>query len=208
MMINNYSYTPFKGRASIIKEADKICRSVNSDFPHLSPFMSWHQYHEPYKHYKAFIPYWEKLDDLRDATKATNTAYDYYEVLINKLKINKCANCGDLSDLVYLKCKNKNFDDVKCIQLGGTSPAYPKRHVKYDHIAVMFNHNNKHVLIDPLFQFADFLPNALLKYKTIFKRFIPDFNENFELKLFDSEAVKIHPYDLKELTKKYEHLIG
>ena len=34
------------------------------------------------------------------------------------------------------------------------------------------------------------------------------FNENFELKLFDSEAVKIHPYDLKELTKKYEHLIG
>ena len=209
MMIYNSYNTPFTGRASIIKQADKICRSVNSTFPHLSPYLSWHQYHEPYKHYKAFIPYWAKLDDLRDATKATDTAYDYYDVLINKLKSNKCANCGELSDIVYLKCKNNNFEDVKCVQLGGTSPVYPKRHVKYDHIAVMFKHNNKHIVIDPLFEFADFLPNALVKYKTIFKRFINNFNEKFDLKLVeDSDAVKIHPDDLKVLTKKYGHLIG
>ena len=73
----------------------------------------------------------------------------------------------------------------------------------------MFKHNNKHIVIDPLFEFADFLPNALVKYKTIFKRFINNFNEKFDLKLVeDSDAVKIHPDDLKELTKKYGHLIG
>lgn len=208
MMINNYSYTPFTGRASIIKDADKICRIVNSDFPHLSPYLSWHQYHQPYTHYQAFIPYWSKLDDLREATKATDTAYDYYDVLIKKLKNNKCANCGELSDIVYLKCKNKNFEDVKCVQLGGISPVYKKRKEKYDHIAVMFRHKGKDIVIDPLFGFADFLPNALVKYKTIFKHLISGFNENFDLNLFDSWTVKIHPYDLKELTKKYEHLIG
>ena len=76
-------FTPslnFSGRASIIKEADKICRNVNSNFPHVSPYLAWNQYHQPMEHYRAFISYWSKLDELRAATRYTDTAFDYYDV--------------------------------------------------------------------------------------------------------------------------------
>lgn len=203
-------FTPslnFSGRASIIKEADKICRNVNSNFPHVSPYLAWNQYHQPMEHYRAFISYWSKLDELRAATRYTDTAFDYYDVLINKLKVLKSANCGDLSDIVYLKCKNKNFDDVKLVQLGGVSDITGKK-VKYDHVAVEFKHNGKSILIDPLFGFADFVQNGFLKYKGIFKRFINGYNENFRLTLFDTDTVRIQPYDLEKLILKHKDLVG
>ncbi len=212
MNVSNNTFAPsscqtFTGRAAIIKEADKICRSVNTKFPHISPYLCWHQIKNPEKHYNIFLPLWDKLDKMRDAIYDTDTAYDYYDVLIKKIKKNKCANCDDLSDIVYLKCKNKNYEDVRLIQLNGFDPVTKKR-VKYDHVAVEFTYKNRKIVIDPLFGIADFASNCILKYKTIFRRFIDDFDENLRLVLLKSDDVKIHPDDLKDLTEKYKGLIG
>ena len=207
MNISFYPSNNFTGRASIIKEADQICRSVNNKFPHSSPYMDWNKYHQPVEHYQAFIPLWKKLDEMRNATMKTDTAYDYYDVLIQKMQKFKCANCDDLCDIVYLKCKNKNYENVRFVQLAGVNPDTNKK-VMYDHIAIEFTHKGKKVLIDPLFGFADFVPNCFLKYKGIFKSLIDGFEENLKIDVFKSDEVKIHPEDLNYLTRKYRELIG
>lgn len=207
MKTSFYPSNNFTGRAAIIKEADQICRSINVKLPHSSPYLAWNKYHQPVEHYEAFLPLWKNLDDIRSATEKTDTAYDYYDVLIQKIQKLKCANCDDLCDIVYLKCKNKNYENVRFVQLGGVNDQTGKK-VKYDHIAIEFTHNGKQVLIDPLFGIADFVPNCFLKYKGILKSLISGFEEKLDLTLFKSDEVKIHSDDLKDLTNKYRELIG
>lgn len=205
-MIRNYYQSPsFSGRAKIVKDADLICRNINSVFPHTTPSFSWLNFDMPTSYIGVFERYSKKLASLREATENTDTAFDYYDQTIKLLKQYKCANCNELADIAYIVCKNKNFDNVRQVGLYGFDRINSK-FVDYDHVAVAFDHNGKSVILDPWLGLADFLQNCKTKYFCRFNKFLNNFNENFDLVFGQEFEVKIHKDDLKDLFIQHKEL--
>lgn len=205
MNIQNNTPQSFQGRALIVKEADKICRNVNKAFPHTSPSYSWINYGKPAAYDDVFKRIDDKVSMIRDMKYDTDTAYDYYNILMRMLRKEKAANCEELSDITYLACKNKKFKLVNQIGIYGYNPLKDK-YTDYDHMAVSFRHEDKTIIIDPWFGIADYAKNCLLKYKTVFSKFFDKYNPDLEMVYKVEDAVRIDKTDLKDLMKIYPEL--
>lgn len=206
MQINtNYNHTTFTSRAQIIKEADKICRNVNKTFPHFSPSYSWINFNMPEKYDPNFSKIEQKLKNIRNQTDKAPTPFKYYNTLMKLVKKYKCANCGELADITYISCKNKNLKDVNIVGIYGYNPK-KKKYVEYDHIAVSFKSGKKQIVIDPWFGIADFANNCLVEYKQKYHKFFKNFNPNLKMILKKEDRYNIDPYDIKKIMNKYPEL--
>lgn len=206
MNIKSNTSQSFSGRAQIIKDADKICRGINSAFPHFSPSYSWFNFGKPRKFNDAFIRYDDKLNMIRASRDYTDTAYDYYNKLMRLVKKYKCANCEELAEIAYLACKNKKLQDVKLIGIYGYNNRKHKL-VDYDHMAVSFRDGKKTVIVDPWFGIADFAQNCLVKYTQTYHEFFDRFNPDFKMTFKSEPAVRIGKSDLADLMKRYSEFL-
>lgn len=195
----------FLGRAQIIKDADKICRNVNSAFPHFSPSYSWINYDRPYKFNEAFNKYDEILSKIRTSKSDTEYAFDYYNNLMRMVRKYKCANCEELSEITYLACKNKKLKNVNLIGIYGYNTKKDML-IDYDHMAVSFRKGNKTVIIDPWFGIADFAQNCLVKYKQKYHEFFKYFNPNLKMTFRAEPPFRIDTSEIEELMKIYPEL--
>lgn len=202
MNLDNLNSQSFLGRAKIIKDADKICRDINLAFPHFSPSYSWVNSGKPQNFVDLFCRYDRKLELIRISQYKTDYAYDYYNNLLSLVQKYKCANCGELSEIVYLACKKKNLKNVNLIGIYGFNPMNNKL-VDYDHMAVSFTDGKNTVIIDPWLGFADFAQNCLVKYKQNYHKFLARFNPNLKLTFKTEPSVKICKSDFQDLMKKY-----
>lgn len=205
MNITNNPPQMFTGRAKIVRDADKICRKVNSAFPHISPSYAWINYNEPMDFGDAFLKIEKRLAKLRAEVDDTDVAYDYYNALMSLIRKYKCANCGELSDIAYLVCKNKNLKHVNLVGVYGYNPQKNK-YTDYDHVAVSFRHGKDKIVIDPWFGFADFAKNCLLQYKEKYHKFFKRFNPDLKIVFQNEIPVRIAEPDLKDLMKIYPEL--
>lgn len=201
----NNNQQNFTGRSQIIKDADKICRNINTSFPHISPSYSWVNLGKPDQYEKLFQKIEKKLNIIRFKEQEAPNAYNYYKTLFKLTKKYKCANCGELADIAYISCKNKKLKDVAIVGVYGYDTKKNK-YIDYDHVAVRFKHGKKEVIIDPWFGFADFTKNCLLKYKEKYHEFFQEFDSNLKI-LFQREAeVHINQLDLSKLMEKFPEL--
>ena len=205
MINNNINSQNFQGRKPIIKSADLICRQVNTKFPHISPRFCWFNLNEPVKYDASFVRLEQKLSRLRFFTQNSEYAFDYYKNLLSLLKKNQCANCGELADVAYLICKNRHLKDVNKTAVYGYNRK-TKKLIDYDHFVVSFKHNNKYVIIDPLLGVADFASNCKFIYKNMFGKFFENFDKKLDIVFKKEGTVKIHPDNLKELSRKFPQI--
>lgn len=205
MNISSNTSQSFLGRAQIIKDADRICRNVNSAFPHFSPSYSWINYDRSYKFNEAFNKYDKILSKIRTSKSDTEYAYDYYNNLMQMVRKYKCANCEELSEITYLACKNKNLKNVNLIGIYGYNTRKDKL-IDYDHMAVSFRKGNKTVIIDPWFGIADFAQNCLVKYKQKYHEFFKYFSPDLKMVFRTEPSVRISKSDFEDLMKIYPEL--
>jgi hypothetical protein len=245
-------YSPnFTARNKIIRDADKICRAVNSRFPHISPTYRTREIasnilnlieeyengfkntplaaQKKYKKYEklveSYITAGNQLENTRSKRVVYNGLSDYVSKLIVSLRKDQLANCAELSEIAFLMCKNKKFDDVKIFSLeafekfNAKNPTH-KNLVKagcdiesvsvvdLDHVAVSFRHKNKTVVVDPWLGISDFAENYKTKIKTLYKNFFLDLKDNYSIRLqnFDNELDTNKQCELDAIFKKYRSL--
>ncbi len=195
----------FTGRSAIVKKADKICRDINTAFPHISPSYSWINFGKPEKYEQLFQNIEKNLNTIRWQESNASSEYSYYKTLLKLTKKYKCANCGELADITYISCKNKNLKDVAIVGVYGYDTKNNKL-VDYDHVAVRFRHGKKEIIIDPWFGIADYAQNCLMKYKNKYHEFFNGFNSNLKMLFQKEPVININSRDLSKLIEKYPEL--
>lgn len=202
---NAKSYLVFKGRASVIKDADKICRNVNSAFTHISPSYSWVNLGKPIDYDPLFTKIDDKLRIIRKQKNSAVDSLDYYKKLMSLVKKYKCANCGEMADITYLYCKSRKLKDVNIVGIYGYNPKSDS-YIDYDHVAVRFRAGKKDIIIDPWFGITDFARNCIVKYKQKYHDFFENFNPNLKLSLLKESSVYIDKDDLEKLIKLFPEI--
>ena len=215
----------FGARAPIIRDTEKICRLINSEFPAISSTKI--SEFDNTKEIKAFqnladYIYYKIKTTVRDpAWKAYNktTPEDFYIKLVEMVKTNRVANCADFSKLCNLICKINGIKSQKC-ELTLVSPE-GRLVGNIDHAIHAFRVDNKEmpifaklgnlkntIIIDPWLGFAEFAPNTEIKFKSEFNKFfqIPD-GYSIALNTGGFGEPEIPPESIEKLRKLFPNLI-
>lgn len=178
-------------RTQIKKEAEKVCRIINSEFPSLSSTKISEFYNTKTNPY--FQQYTHKIEN-RIETKVRRPLWlsyrgegselPFYQTLVEKIKDIKAANCGDLSKLCRLICNMNGIPSHKAEMLiekkdgqfgGSIDHAIQILPLKKESIAFKPFAKLKDVLIiDPWLGFAEFAPKAE-------EKFLKEYNQFFNL---------------------------
>lgn len=189
MKINNNNYTCFTSRNSEIRFADDIARHVNKICPRMSNTLLQRLDNAPNFsfaiskiddkitdiHYKMhdnsniFTTLFSKLFKPKIKTKKNIENY------IRLIKLHKAGNCTEAATLGALAAKANGLENV-CI--GDVVSKFG--FINYNHAVVLIKNNKNSYVIDPWLGFADYLPNAVLRYKYELKTGV-DFIKNKDM---------------------------
>ena len=177
-------------KTQIKKEAEKICRIINSEFPSISSTkISEFDNTKINPYFQQYTTKVQKRIDtevrkpLWMAYRGEGSELPFYQTLVEKIKDIKAANCGDLSKLCRLICNMNGIPSYKAEmlikkkdgQFGGSidhAIQILPLHITKESIAFKPFAKLKDVLIiDPWLGFADFAPKAEEKFLKEFSRF-------------------------------------
>ena len=170
----------FQARNSVIKKADNIARHVNKLYPRVSgtKMYSLDSYasNKTYFYYKCFGKVFSKykkkikhvrnlLKTLYNCEKSNFYKCNFYSELITS---EKAGNCGESSFLARMIAACNGIKNTKIVYLDCQGK-------NLDHYMVYVN-DKKPYIIDSWLGFADYVPNALEKFRSEYSKFI-DINE-------------------------------
>ena len=192
---NNNVY--FNARNPKIRFADDIARNVNRVFPRISPTKvetfnkaSWYEE-------DLLEELWGKLLLLRielRTMKDLSLLSDKINFLFDSIKKHRIGNCGEAADLALIAAKTNGIEN--CIRAHLETP----RGESFDHAVVLIN-DEKPYIIDAWLGFADYIPNAIKKYQTIFRNCF-DFNDMGEkIVIKEVENIFNEDFSIEELKK-------
>lgn len=214
----------FTARAPQIRDAEKFCRLVNSEFPVISS-TKYAKFNNA-KNEKRFADCIVELhakdsEFVRKPLDKARNAHGFKEAiitLIEKVKQHKIANCADFSKLCAAICNingvevlqpelhlvNKNGDLTGKIVDHAVLMIKPK---KLKFFEKMKNLRNV-IIIDPWLGVADFAPNIEQKFKCEFSKFfkIPD-DIDIALTPYTPQGIKFDEDTILVLKEKYPNLI-
>lgn len=164
--LNNYN--SFKAHCPEIKLGQKVCNTVNKEFPHYSLFKF-----KPLidKHLTKIPGGGKMLMNLMmklyvDLPDNLHNSVQYLGDLFSYLKTNSCFNCHESSILSELVLK------LNGIENSYTASVY-KNDSKIEHVVCFFNRdgseyngikNNQTIIIDPWSEICDFANNVFKEY--------------------------------------------
>lgn len=221
--------TNFNGRNANLKQADKILRKINKEFPSSSPW------HADYRATKAdrisedqIATMWTtvKLNAFRESQESVvnKNLYKYATCLIEGTKRYKVANCKELAELAFLIAKVNGIDNCYCANLY-LKNYKTKKNIDIEHSITLINHtsykntkladpyyddipshtdlqepNDKTIVVDPLFGIVDYWKNAKKIYLN--NGFITP-KPNDELTVFIRKPILESDNDIKKLQVNY-----
>lgn len=178
MQIGVNNKVNFTSRNKTIRFADDIVRKVNNEFPRISAsrvddFSSINS--------KIFLQkkLWCEINRMRDnrdiSFLCSKGIVEKFSSLINPIKKFKLGNCSESTHLTTLVAR-----------LNGVKNCFPTRLYSpegfdFDH-SVLYVNDEKSYVIDAWLGFADYLPEARLRYQK-------EFRKHFEFDLADSEKI-------------------
>lgn len=224
MQINNsYNSTQtFCSRAKIIRDTEKICQIIRTEFPAISP-SKIAEFNNANKH-KTYIkklqmkleqnvrkPAWSEFD-------TQDNVENFYIKLVEGIKNFKLANCADFSKLCNLICSINGINSQKA-ELSLLSPKGAlKGHIDHAiHIIPLdgefpfikeLSKMKNAIIIDPWLGIVDFAPNAEIKFKSEYNQFfkIPnDYRLALSCHVFGEPEIKTQA--AKNLREKFPNLI-
>lgn len=190
---------------NILKETEKICRIINSEFPAISS-TKISEFHcaennltfqtfanNVYKRIRELIrdPIWKGYKEGDEQI--------FYLNLVNGIKHHKIANCADYSKLCNLICGINGIQSQKAEMLLVKSDGRMGEMI--DHAIHVISSNGKDIkmnklsklnnvlIIDPWLGFADYAPQAEARFKSDFHKFF---------KIPDGYSIMLNPYTTKE----------
>lgn len=178
MQIDNYSNIKFTSRNKTIRFADDIVRKVNNEFPRISASRV-----DDFSSIKSMSYYqlnlWGRIERMRDHRDISFLCsvgiVEKFSSLINPIKKLKIGNCSESTHLTTLVAR---LNGVKnCVPTSLYSP----EGFDFDH-SVLYVNDEKSYVIDAWLGFADYLPEARLRYQK-------EFRKHFEFDFADSERM-------------------
>lgn len=198
--MNNINVTSsnitFTSRNQNLRQADKILRKINKDFPSSSPWLADYKASRTGRIASEEISTkWStaKLNAFREAQgSVVDKSYSkYISCLIEGLKRYKVANCKELSEIAYLIAKTNGIENGYCANLYLKDNKF-KNNIDLEHSIFIINPNNpknvgfadpyyedrpthydlfepnpKSIIIDPTFGFVEYWQNAKNIYQNM-----------------------------------------
>lgn len=184
---NISSNTTFSARSFKLRDAEKICRLVNAQFPAVSAtkYAEFNSAQNNPKMLNVIKSINSRLEqNVRapfDKSCDKNSPLQAIIDLINLVKKSKLANCAEFAKLCAAIC---NINDIKVVQPRLTLVNKDKKltGVWLDHAIIMYK-PSKHILlkrmcdmkdtiiIDPWLGIADFAPKIEQKFKSEYSKF-------------------------------------
>lgn len=176
MNINIDNNLNFQARNPVIKKADDIARYVNKLYPRISGTKIYsldsYAYHKDSLYYKCkgyvFNKYHNKIDNvryvLRKLYKCKKSNFYKCTSYAEVIKKEKAGNCGESSFLARMVAACNGIKNTKIVYLACEGE-------DLDHYMVYVN-DKKPYIIDSWLGFADYVPNALAKFRSEYSKFI------------------------------------
>lgn len=170
-MINTQNYISFTSRGRVIRKADDIARSVASTFPVVSVSR-----YSGLPNHKIFFDSLKRTDEIltvvrREMCSAEVASYlstvDKVKNIFRLISRYKVGNCGEITDISTVFAKLKNLKGVKVARLLNGADQ------DLDHVVTYIENDGNPYIIDSWLGFADYVPNALQKYKTVYRKYFP-----------------------------------
>lgn len=187
MMQVNFNSPNFTSRNPSVRQADRICRMVNSQFPAISTSKLSKKIGNSPK-YKKFYSYIFDLSHkinskVRDKVALVkNDIIARYKKIAELVQKERLANCDEYTRLASLICSANNIKSQPLIvkYLSNKNlDVKPCNHVALalipeDELIVDERMSNLKdvIIIDPWLGIADYAPNVALKYKNIFPEYL------------------------------------
>ena len=166
MKINSVNSTSFQSRNKTIRFADDIARRVNVCYPRVSSTLV-----DDFINVKAFRQcqnrLYEKISDFlrKDIGDSFDDADNFIGkilALIKPVKKYKVGNCGESAQLANIVAK---VNGIKNCYIASLKTTIGKN---LDH-SVLYVNDEKPYVIDAWLGFADYVPNAMIRYNSEFK---------------------------------------
>lgn len=173
--------TTFKSRKTAIREADKICRKVATEYTCVSPAKLIYE-GRARKNIKTFnlgLKLQGKVEkSVRDLNIPDGTKYtspEFFRALIATVKTNRLANCGELTRLASLACAVNGIKAIPVMIMLADKDDRLKGEI--DHVMLAYTQTEGDIvfdkfakqkdviIIDPWLGIVDTAPNAEQKYK-------------------------------------------
>jgi len=162
----NSTETTFQSRNQTIRFADDIARRVNQCYPRVSASNFSDMKNIDY--FKRMeINLTGKLSDMRedklDKLFKAKTLKEMLLAIVEPIKESKVGNCGESAELSAIAAKANGIKDCYIVNIKGE---YDN---DLDHM-VLYVNDKKPYIIDAWLGFADYVPNAVNRYKSEFSR--------------------------------------
>ena len=183
---NNMTFT---SRNRVVRRADDISRMTMKKFPLVS---STRYCDSPncIKIINSLEKLNKKIWNAREEMCAITASYKLHGIekinayIASAIKHN-IGNCAEMTELATIIARLFNIKDTKRVGL------YSKNNRDLDHMALYVENKGKPYIIDAWLGFADYVPNTIQKYKTVYKDFF-GFNETKDIDM-KFEEIKYNP---------------
>ena len=183
--IENINQKSFTSKRRIIREADNMARRINCQYPRVS-CSNIAKFKNIKDHEDLYNRLAEQISDMRKLISSDMKKSKFYlseiKVLPKYVSERKLGNCDESAKLALIAAKVNNINDGKLGLL------YSLDSEKYlDHVVLCVQNDGNPYIIDPWLGFADFLPNAMQRYKT-------EYNYHFDLNGDPKEQLILDTY--------------
>ena len=179
MKINN-SYLPrnnsqqsFQSKNSITKDADWVCRAVNTNFPAIST--TWLNFNlNPNKKMFFISKVGENIQKSRNTNYSELMPFNFFKNMLSEVKQNKAGNCYEKATIAELILKINGVNNCNRINLVSDNG---KRNLKHCVLLVNFDKQNyypslqKTVIIDPWCGNSGYTDIIFKKYANMYNSF-------------------------------------
>lgn len=191
MIINSSRNTNFNSRNSVVRNADRICRFVNSEFTSLSSSKIPARCNFNKDFYHVFKRVHDKILKLvRNPIECISDNIEEFSMLSKNVKKYHVANCAELTRITKIILAINGIKSTLIEPLLVDKNGVIKKNIDHTMLAIVLNKNkgimglfSKHnniLIVDPWLGITDFAPKVEEKYTKDFKKFFHLPNENID----------------------------
>lgn len=167
----------FNSRNSEIRYADKIARNINQKFPMLSA-TRYADFDSAYFFKNSIKELSREINLIRKDTEPLYSLYQNIEMFVGSVLDLKKGNCGEFAELATLSARCNGIQDSYVANLMDINDK------DFDHSVCLVKNGDRPYVIDAWLNFADYVPNAFLRYQK-------EFSKHFEFKNNEKLTIEI-----------------
>lgn len=188
---NTSQQNTFTSRDKVIRRADDIARLVNRKYTRIScsnigDFTNIGKRPEVYNRLASYINKMRNVISMK--TIKAGDGLSKIKVFTDTLSEYKVGNCDEAAKMAYIAAETNNIHGAQLATLETFIDGEPDkvRLISQDHVVLRVDNGKKPYVIDPWLGFADYIPQAIQRYKN-------EFGYHFHFSTNPDDKVLIYP---------------